>query len=118
MPCGNRTRLSSLEGWRLCRSANGTYLEMDLNHRPPGYEPGELNHCSTPQSAQRELNSRLLHGKQMGYHYIMGADCLAELSKIGLAASPRYDGGILPLDEQCLFVYYSVGSEGLEPSPP
>ena len=32
-------------------------------------------------------------------------------------ASPRYDGGILPLDEQCLFVY-SVGSEGLEPSPP
>ncbi len=24
MPCGNRTRLSSLEGWRLCRSANGT----------------------------------------------------------------------------------------------
>ena len=31
-------------------------------------------HCSTPQSAQRELNSRLLHGKQMGYHYTMGAD--------------------------------------------
>ena len=55
---------------------------MDLNHRPPGYEPGELNHCSTPQSAQRELNSRLLHGKQMGYHYTMGADLLAELSKI------------------------------------
>ena len=24
VPCGNRTRLSSLEGWRLCRSANGT----------------------------------------------------------------------------------------------
>ena len=23
-PCGSRTRLSSLEGWRLCRSANGT----------------------------------------------------------------------------------------------
>ena len=55
---------------------------MDLNHRPPGYEPGELNRCSTPQSAQRELNSRLLHGKQMGYHYTMGADLLAELSKI------------------------------------
>ena len=26
VPCGNRTRLSSLEGWRLCRSANGTYF--------------------------------------------------------------------------------------------
>ena len=24
VPCGSRTRLSSLEGWRLCRSANGT----------------------------------------------------------------------------------------------
>src|SRR5207245_75151 len=24
VPCGNRTRLSSLEGWRLCRSAKGT----------------------------------------------------------------------------------------------
>ena len=31
-------------------------------------------HCSIPQSAQRELNSRLLHGKQMGYHYTMGAN--------------------------------------------
>ena len=55
---------------------------MDLNHRPPGYEPGELNRCSTPQSAQRELNSRLLHGKQMGYHYTMGADWFVQLSKI------------------------------------
>ena len=55
---------------------------MDLNHRPPGYEPGELTNCSTPQSAQRELNSRLLHGKQMGYHYTMGADWFAKLSKI------------------------------------
>ena len=24
VPCGNRTRLSSLEGWHLCRSAKGT----------------------------------------------------------------------------------------------
>ncbi len=24
VPCGNRTRLASLEGWRLCRSAKGT----------------------------------------------------------------------------------------------
>ena len=46
---------------------------MESNHRPPGYEPGELTNCSTPQSAQRELNSHLLHGKQMGYHYTMGA---------------------------------------------
>ena len=33
-------------------------------------------------------------------------------------ASPRYDGGILPLDEQCISLCCSVGSEGLEPSPP
>ena len=26
MPCGNRTRLSSLEGWHLCRSAKGTCI--------------------------------------------------------------------------------------------
>ncbi len=62
---------------------------MDLNHRPPGYEPGELTNCSTPQSAQRELNSRLLHGKQMGYHYTMGADWFAKLSKIGLGGLAR-----------------------------
>jgi hypothetical protein len=33
-------------------------------------------------------------------------------------ASLRYDGSILPLDEQCLLLVSSVGSEGLEPSPP
>ena len=27
MPCGNRTRLASLEGWSLCRSAKGTKAE-------------------------------------------------------------------------------------------
>ncbi len=26
------------------------------------------------QSAQRESNSHFLHGKQMGYHYTMGAE--------------------------------------------
>ena len=26
VPCGNRTRLSSLEGWHLCRSAKGTCI--------------------------------------------------------------------------------------------
>ncbi len=50
---------------------------MDLNHRPPGYEPGELTTAPRAQSAQRELNSRLLHGKQMGYHYTMGAYLIA-----------------------------------------
>ena len=41
-------------------------------------------HSMTYKSAQRELNSRLLHGKQMGYHYTMGAKCITtKLSKIG-----------------------------------
>ena len=48
----------------------------------------------------------------MGYHYTMGAKCITtKLSKIknqehraGIEpASPRYDGGVLPLDHQCLF---------------
>ena len=98
---------------------------MDLNHRPPGYEPGELNLCSTPQSAQRELNPRLLHGKQMGYHYTMGAidllSCQRSVSRLYAArehrarielASPRYDGGILPLDEQCFVVMLLSGIRG------
>ena len=71
-------------------------------------------HSMTYKSAQRELNSRLLHGKQMGYHYTMGAKCITtKLSKITDArsiqehrvgiepTSPRYDGGIFPLDDQC-----------------
>ena len=54
----------------------------------------------------------------MGYHYTMGAKCIAtKLSKInnqehraGIEpASPRYDGGVLPLDHQCLFQNVSSG---------
>ena len=50
----------------------------------------------------------------MGYHYTMGAKCVTtKLSKITDArgiqehrvgiepTSPRYDGGIFPLDDQC-----------------
>ena len=74
------------------------------------------------QSAQRESNSHFLHGKQMGYHYTMGAKCITtKLSKINNAeaskehragiepASPRYDGEVLPLDHQCLFQNVSSG---------
>ena len=62
-------------------------------------------HCSTPQSAQRELNSRLLHGKQMGYHYTMGANWLAKLSKILLEVFN---------DEQSMF--RCVVAVGIEPT--
>ena len=37
VPCGNRTRLSSLEGWHLCRSAKGTY--SFLKAEAVGLEP-------------------------------------------------------------------------------
>ncbi len=39
-------------------------------------------HCSIPQSAQRESNSHLLIGNQMGFHYTMGAYWFVQLSKI------------------------------------
>lgn len=28
VPCGNRTHLASLEGWHLCRSAKGTFIDQ------------------------------------------------------------------------------------------
>ena len=37
VPCGNRTRLSSLEGWYLCRSAKGTF--SFLKAEAVGLEP-------------------------------------------------------------------------------
>ena len=40
------------------------------------------------QSAQRESNPHVRHGKAVGYRYIMGTDAEAELSKI-----PRAPGG-------------------------
>ena len=90
----------------------------------------------------------------MGYHYTMGAKCITtKLSKIknqehragNDPALPRYDGGVLPLDHQCLyfsgtgenrthivrfkrpmhclvchnpmcFCFVSIGAEGIEPS--
>ncbi len=62
----------------------------------------------TLKSAQRELNPRFLHGKQVGFRYIMGAICLAGLSKsksTGRDSNPRrrITGAVsLPLDDQCV----------------
>ena len=167
VPCGNRTRLASLEGWCLCRSAKGTKAEgerielsrliarprsgrlpspvgltfhseapvaglepavgqtprrlnrpipatnsgtPDRKVRTAGFEPALSCSRSTRntrlsyvlfKSAQRELDPRFLHGKQVGFRYIMGALWCAGLSKIkehraGLEpASPHYGCGIL-----------------------
>jgi hypothetical protein len=43
VPCGNRTRLISLEGWRLCRSAKGTIATAEGE----GVEPSRHFWCST-----------------------------------------------------------------------
>ena len=70
------------------------------------------------QSAQRESNSHFLHGKQMGYHYTMGAKLhhyqivkdQNQEHRAGIEpASPRYDGGVLPLDHQCLCCFSGTG---------
>ena len=66
------------------------------------------------QSAQRESNPHFRHGKAAGYRYIMGAKmhhyqivkdqrCVRHQEhRAGIEpASPRYDGGVLPLDHQC-----------------
>ena len=77
-----------------------------------------LSHTLRIKSAQWESNPHFRHGKAVGCHYIMGACLAAELSKIkehreGIEpSSPRYEGGVLPLDDQCLL---SVGPQGLEP---
>ena len=65
-------------------------------------------HSETPKSVQRESNPRFLHGKQVGYRYIMGA----KKTDIGLSNSkstrrdsnPRHriTGAVSsPLDDQC-----------------
>ncbi len=60
------------------------------------------------QSAQWESNPHFRHGKAVGCHYIMGASCFLNCQRskehrVGLEpTSPRYDGGILPLDDQCM----------------
>ena len=38
VPCGNRTRVASLEGWSLCRSAKGTWIKAERE----GVEPSRL----------------------------------------------------------------------------
>ena len=73
------------------------------------------------QSAQRELNPRLLHGKQVRYHYAMSACRTTKLSKIqehreGLEpSSPHYECGVFAAGSPVLV--FQVGLEGLEPSP-
>ena len=55
-------------------------------------KPAEYQTFPHPEtkSAQRDLNPRTLHGKQEGYHYIMGAElCMTELSKIAIEGEPR-----------------------------
>ena len=60
------------------------------------------------KSAQRELNPRFLHGKQVGFRYIMGAKWCAELSmnkSTGWESNPRCRltrAESSPLDDQCL----------------
>ncbi len=64
------------------------------------------------QSAQWELNPHFRHGKAAGYRYIMGAKLhhyqivkdQNQEHRAGIEpALPRYDGGVLPLDHQCLY---------------
>ena len=63
----------------------------------------------TLKSAQRELNPRFLHGKQVGFRYIMGALWCAGLSNnksTGRDSNPRrrITGAVSsPLDDQCDF---------------
>jgi hypothetical protein len=77
---------------------------------PEGFEPAiscsrgtrntRLSYVLNLKSAQRELNPRLLHGKQVRYHYAMSACRTTKLSKIqehreGLEpSSPHYESGI------------------------
>ena len=71
-------------------------------------------------SAQRESNPHIRHGKAAGSRYIMGAEILVELSKIESTewdSNPRRrvtGAESSPLDDQCEL---SVGPDGLEPSP-
>jgi hypothetical protein len=69
------------------------------------------------------LNPHFRHGKAAGYRYIMGADLhhyqivkdQNQEHRAGIEpASPRYDGGILPLEDQYLF-RFKVGPQGFEP---
>ena len=76
------------------------------------------------------MNSRLLHGKQMGYHYTMGAKlhhnqivkdqgCTRHLKSIEselnrrplvtTERAPTRSVGRLPLDDQCLLYFSGTG---------
>ena len=99
-------------------------MRTDLNRRSRAPEargfPGYPTHRN--QSAQRESNPHIRHGKAVGCRYIMGAsnrwsNCQRTKST-GWDSNPRHritGAGSLPLDDQCFF--HSVGPEGLEPSP-
>lgn len=72
------------------------------------------------QSAQRELNPHIRHGKATGCRYIMGAIECAELSKsqehrAGVEpALPRYECGVLATGRPVRVV--QVGPVGVEPT--
>ena len=104
----------------------------DLNPRSRAPEsPAEYQaflrpvHQSDHRSRCPELNPHFRHGKAAGYRYIMGAcgmpDCQRTKSTGPLPRCPdsnprrRITGAVSsPLDDQC----FSVGPDGLEPSPP
>ncbi len=44
VPCGNRTRLSSLEGWHLCRSAKGTCYFQGGSRETRAHNPDSSGH--------------------------------------------------------------------------
>ena len=75
-----------------------------------GTRDARLPHILNLKSAQWESNPHIRHGKAVGCRYIMGACWLPNCQRssehrVGIEpTSPRYEGGILPLDDQCLSV--------------
>ena len=103
------------------RSSGGrtrTFTRL-LNREPP-------YHWATPDSAKRPVGVEPTlppwQGSRLPLHHGRIECITTKLSKIknqehraGIEpASPRYDGGILPLEDQCLF-RFKVGPQGFEP---
>ena len=68
VPCGNRTRLASLEGWSLCRSAKGTCckaegegVEPSRLSRSTAFERGCHRQLACPSVKLRRQESNLRH---------------------------------------------------------
>ena len=80
VPCGSRTRLASLEGWNLCRSAKGTYCirrkEGESNSQGREARPGSSGVPSpiglpfrTCRLQQEGSNLHPLLNRQVDYRY-------------------------------------------------